>query len=245
MNSRDRFLVVFLFLGFLMKVVGEFVHEVLGHGFFVLLFGGKISRIYISVSWPYELSSITHEPPQDGFEVWQLVWIDGGGILVCLVVSFVLQGLLLLKVIRDWRLSTSLLWLSFWTFLNPSGYLIVGGIRPFGDVGALIAKGALTQATSLLLGVMVFTAAFFLISKILMDLLFELEFIRNSRELRISLSLFWLVIPVATALSCLGMRLPLLDLQIFTVISLIPVLASFVLPSIPMFVRHTNGGRVN
>ena len=239
MNSRDRFLVAFPFLGLLMKVIGEVVHEVMGHGFFVLLFGGRIGRVHISLLWPYELSSITHEPPQGGFEAWQLVWIDGGGILVCLLVSFVFQGLLLLNAVRDWRLATSLLWLSFWTFLNPSGYLVVGAIRPFGDVDALIAQGALTQATSLLLGMTVFVAAFFSISRILINLLFELELIRSSWELRISLTLFWLVIPVAAVLSCLGMSLSLLYLQIFALISFIPVLAGFVLPSIQMFVRHT------
>lgn len=232
MNSRGKFLTVFFFLAFVTKVIGELVHEVMGHGFFVLLFGGEIVKVHISLLWPYELSGIIPDPPQGGFEAWQLIWIDGGGILVCLMVSCVLQALLLLKIMKDWRLSTLLFWLSFWTFLNPTGYLLIGGIRPFGDVAALIAKGVLTQGTSLLMGLVIFIAAFFSISKILMDLLLSVDIIRDVKELRISLSLFWLVIPTITAVYCLGARQPLFYLQIFTVMSFTPVLAAFIMPSI-------------
>lgn len=141
MNGRVKFLATFLFLAFVMKIIGEFVHEVMGHGFFVLLFGGKIVRVYISLLWPYELSYIGWN---GNFETWQMPWIDGGGILICLIVSFVLQTLLLLGIVRDWRFLTPLFWLSFWTFLNPTGYLIMGGIKPFGDIAALIREGVLT-----------------------------------------------------------------------------------------------------
>ncbi len=232
MNSKGKFLVVFFFLAFAMKVIGELVHEVMGHGFFVLLFGGEIVRVHISLLWPYELSSITPHPPLGGFEAWQLIWIDGGGILVCLIVSCVFQALLLLKIMKDWRLSTLLFWLSFWTFLNPTGYLIVGGIRPFGDVAALIAKGILTQGTSLLVGLIIFFAAFFSISKILMDLFSSVDIVEDVKELRVSLSLFWLIIPIITAAYCLGTRQPLFHLQIFTTMSFAPVLVALIIPSI-------------
>jgi len=44
--------------GFVMKILSEVVHEVFGHGLFVLLFGGEITGLRISVLWPYELSRI-------------------------------------------------------------------------------------------------------------------------------------------------------------------------------------------
>ena len=234
MNSRGKFLVVFISLAFAMKVVGELIHEVMGHGFFILLFGGQIARVHISLLWPYELSSITPNQPKGGFEAWQLTWIDGGGILVCLIVSCVIQALLLFKIVKNWPLSTLLLWLSFWTFLNPTGYLIIGGIRPFGDVAALIAKDVLTQEISLVIGLLIFIAAFFSISKILMDLLLSLDLIRGVKELRVSISLFWLVIPIVTAVYCLGTSQPLFHLQVFTTISFAPVLVAFLIPSIPL-----------
>jgi len=129
-------------MAFVTKFVGEFVHEVMGHGFFVLLFGGKIVNIHLSLLWPYELSYIGWSGT---FMPWEQTWIAGGGILVCFIVSRILQELLLFNIIKDWRLSTPLLWLVFWTFLNPTGYLIIDGVRPFGDVASLIEDGVLTQ----------------------------------------------------------------------------------------------------
>jgi hypothetical protein len=229
MNSRVKSVAAFLFLAFVMKVIGELVHEVMGHGFCVLLFGGEITRVHISLLWPYELSYIVWT---GNFEAWQMPWIHGGGILVCLIVSGVLQALLLLGIVKDRRLSASLLWLSFWTFLNPTGYLIMGGIRPFGDVAALIAEGVLTQGGSLLIGVVIFLAAFFSLSKIFKDLIINAGLVRSIADLRVALSLFWLLIPLVTAISCLGMRVPSFYLQIFIAMSLIPVMATFIIASI-------------
>ena len=138
--TSDKFLGLTLFTAFVTKVVGEFVHEVMGHGFFILLFGGEIVDVHLSILWPYELSYIVW---RGTFLPWQHTWIAGGGILVCLIVSGMLQTLLLFNIVKDWRLSTLLLWLALWTFLNPTGYLIIGGISPFGDVAALINDGVL------------------------------------------------------------------------------------------------------
>lgn len=237
MTDRVRFLGGFIFLAFVMKVVGELVHEVVGHGFFILLFGSEIAKVHISLLWPYELSSITPNPPPGGFEPWQLVWIAGGGILVCLLVSCVIQALVLLRIVKHWPLSTLLLWLSFWTSLNPTGYLIISGIRPFGDVAALIAENVLTQGTSLAIGLLIFAVAFFSLSKILVDLLLSLDLARGAKELRFSVSLFWLVVPMITAVYCLGTRQPLLYLQIFAGLSFAPVLVSFTV--LPVLVKES------
>jgi hypothetical protein len=208
----------------------------MGHGFFVLLFGGDITSIHISLLWPYELSYIVWT---GNFEVWQMPWIHGGGILVCLIISGMLQAMLLLGIVKDPWLSSSLLWLSFWTFLNPTGYLIIGGIRPFGDVAALIAEGVLTQGGSELMGVVLFLAAFLSLSRVFGDLLFKVGLIRSIPDLRVALILFWLLIPLVTAISCLGMRLPFFYLIIFTALSLLPVVAALILPSI-LLQNHQN-----
>jgi len=225
MNVRVKFLSVFLFLAFAMKVIGEFVHEVMGHGFFVLLFGGEIVRVHISLLWPYDFSSIEWK---GNFQTWQLPWINGGGILVCLIVSCVLQTLLFLRIVNDWRFSSTLFWLSFWTFLNPTGYLILGGISPFGDIAALIAEGALTQVSSLVIGLIIFLIAFFSLSKIFRDLLLSVDIIRDIKDLRISLSLFWLLIPLTTAIMLIGRGQPLFYLPL----SFIPVMLALIAPSI-------------
>lgn len=226
MNGRVRFLTVFLFIAFVMKAVGEFVHEVGGHGFFVLLFGGEITRVYVSLLWPYELSSIGWN---GNFETWQLPFIYGGGLLVCLIVSWMIQTLLFLRIVRDWPLSSFLFWLSFWTLLNPVGYLILGGISPFGDVAALIAEGVLTQASSLAIGLIIFLVAFFSLSKIFRDLLLSVGIIKDYRGLRFSLGFFWLIVPLVTATALIGLRQPLFYLPV----SFIPSLLALIIPSIP------------
>jgi hypothetical protein len=188
-----------------MKVVSEFIHEVLGHGLFVLLFGGKITSVHISLLWPYSLSGIGYDPPQGGFLNWQKPWINVGGILVCLLVSLFLQILLYFGRIRDHRLSPALFWLSFWTFLNPTGYLIIGGIRPFGDIWQLINENVLTQASSIGLGLILFLFAFHSLSEIFKDLILHARIIKSSQELKFFLSMFWLTIPLTTVLALMGL----------------------------------------
>ncbi|HIE18928.1 TPA: hypothetical protein EYP75_04300 [Candidatus Bathyarchaeota archaeon] len=158
---KVKFSAEFLLIAFIMKIAGEFVHEVIGHGLFVLLFGGRIIRVYLSILWPYELSYIRWS---GNLENWQIIWIEGGGILTCTIVSVILQILLLLNVVKNWRMLTPIFWLAFWTFLNPAGYLILGGISLFGDIVALIARGALTRTSSIMIGLAIFLGSFISIS---------------------------------------------------------------------------------
>ncbi|MDO8125234.1 MAG: hypothetical protein Q6364_12755 [Candidatus Hermodarchaeota archaeon] len=234
MTGRSKFLAIYVVIAFVTKVIGEIVHEVAGHGLFILLFGGQITSVHISLLWPYELSHIGWS---GSFMRWQHSWIAGGGILVSIIVSGALQALLLFNVIKDWRSSTPLLWLAFWTFLNPTGYLIIGGVRPFGDVASLIAAGVLTQELSLLVGLILFVASFLSLSKLLITQLSITNVIESVDGLRLSLALFWAIIPVITMVTCLGMRLQILYFQVFSVLSLVPPLLAMLVPN---FLRSNN-----
>ncbi|MFP3897937.1 MAG: hypothetical protein ACLFVD_01285 [Dehalococcoidia bacterium] len=215
-----RFLAVFLSLGFAAKVLGEVVHEVLGHGLFVLVFGGRTTGIKISLLWPYELSHIAFSPPSGGFEAWQQALVDGGGLLMCLVVSFASQLVLLLSFSRrgHWVVSSLLFWLAFWTFINPAGYLVVAGIEPFGDVAKLISQGVMTERGAFAAGLVLFGVNLFSLSIILRKVL------RNAgvkEDASWSIVLFWLIVPALTLASVLGQdRSPLI-----AALGLIPVLA--------------------
>jgi hypothetical protein len=215
-----------------MKAGGEFVHEVLGHGLFVLLFGGRITRVHISLLWPYTLSGIGYAPPQGGFQNWQIPWIDGGGILVCLLVTFVLQSLLVFGKIRHHHLSFTLFWLAFWTFLNPTGYLIMGGMKPFGDIWQLINAGVLTQVSSIGMGLMLFLMAFYSLSKIFKDLVLQAGIIETVEEVKVFLSLFWLTIPLTTVLALMGLPFLGSNFYIALPISFIPSILAYKLSSI-------------
>jgi hypothetical protein len=216
-----KFLMIFLSLGFVTKILGELVHEVMGHGLFVLAFGGKITSIKISLLWPYKLSGIGFATPPDGFLPWQRALVDGGGILVCLIVSFVLQVILLRSLSKraNWVVSSTLFWLAFWTFINPAGYLVVGGIKPFGDVASLISEGVMTKQLAFILGLLIFLVSLFSLSIILRNVLRKAGV---NQDARWSIVLFWLIVPLLTFFSVLGLGQPLL----IALLGFIPVLAA-------------------
>jgi hypothetical protein len=216
-----KFLMAFLSLGFVAKILGEVVHEVMGHGLFVVAFGGRITNISISLLWPYELSGIGFAPPSGGFLPWQQVLINGGGILVCLVVSFILQLILLSSVSTraNWVVSSTLFWLAFWTFINPAGYLVVGGIKPFGDVANLISAGVMTKELAFILGLLIFLVSLFTLSLILRNVLRKAGV---NKDARWSIVLFWLIVPLLTLFTVVGQGLPLL----IALLGFIPVLAA-------------------
>jgi hypothetical protein len=216
-----KFLTVFLSLGFVTKILGEVVHEVMGHGLFVLAFGGRITSVSISLLWPYELSRIGFASPSSGFLPWQEVLVDGGGILMCLIVSFILQVILLLRFSKraHWAVSSTLFWLAFWTFINPAGYLVVGSIKPFGDVANLISAGVMTKEIAFILGILIFLISLFSLSIVLRNVLSKAGV---NKEPRWSIVLFWLIVPLLTLFSVVGQGQPLL----IALLGFIPVLAA-------------------
>ena len=215
-----KFLAFFLTVGFVMKIVGEVVHEIFGHGLLAVLFGGSITEVYISLLWPYESSYIRCGLPPLSF--WQTALFISGGILVCLIVSFSVQTFLLLKKLR-WWLSSTLFWFAFWCFINPTGYLIIGGITPFGDVGELINLGVLTSPTAIALGTLLFLIGFFVLSKILKSTLMEL-FSQSRAEFGVVL--FWFVVPFLTILYMIGYGRFLVG---YLPISFLPAVVSFLM----------------
>jgi len=190
--DKKVFLASFLILGFVMKIVSEFIHEVCGHGLFVLLFGGKIKNVYISVLWPYTLSHINWSLPS-GLTSMQMALIYGGGILVCSCISFLIQVFLTLKKEISWYYALTLFWLAFWTLVNSTGYLVVGGLTPFGDTQNLIRLGVFTAFFSLALGLALFAVGFVALSWILRRIFAE-RFPLNKASLGVPI--FWLLIPV-------------------------------------------------
>jgi hypothetical protein len=216
-----KFLMSFLSLGFVAKILGEVVHEVMGHGLFAVAFGGRITNIKISLLWPYELSYIGFSPAPGGFLPWQEVLVDGGGILMCLVVSLILQLILLLGFSKrgNWVVSSMFFWLAFWTFINPAGYLVVGGIEPFGDIANLISAGVMTQQLAFILGLLIFLVNLFSLSIILRNVLRKAGVKEDARW---SIVLFWLMVPLLTLVSVVGQGRPLL----IALLGFIPVLAA-------------------
>jgi hypothetical protein len=216
-----KFLMAFLSLGFVAKILSEVVHEVMGHGLFAMAFGGRITNINISLLWPYKLSGIGFSPPPGGFSPWQEVLVDGGGIIICLVVSFIIQLILLLSFSKrgNWLVSSMLFWLAFWTFINPAGYLVVGGMEPFGDIANLISAGVMTQQLAFILGLLLFLVNLFSLSIVLRNVLMKSGVKEDARW---SIVLFWFIVPLLTFFSVAGLGQPL----VIALLGFIPVLAA-------------------
>ena len=189
-KSLFSFLTVFFIYGFLTKLISETLHEV-GHGIFVMAFGGKVLKIFISVLWPLQRSWIRWRLPEN-IGSWELSLIYAGGILTCLVVSFSLQAYLHLKK-NPWIISLPLAWLSFWCFLNGAGYLILGGLVSYGDIRDLIKLGCLTNISSIVIGLILFAIGFPSLSKIFFNI-FSRKF--SEKGSMIASMLFWMQIPV-------------------------------------------------
>lgn len=224
MQDRKVFFAWFVVIGFLMKIAAEFIHEILGHGLFVLLFGGNIEAVHISILWPYELSYINWSFLISGITSEQLAWVYAGGILVCACISFLSQALLLMKRRISWYFSLALFWLAFWTLTNAAGYLIIGGLRPFGDVYDLIRLGVLTSSSSLAIGLVAFVLGFIALSWILRKVLIEFF---TAKKASLGVILFWLIIP---ALVIVMWASPERNLQeAYVPLAFIPALLSFVI----------------
>jgi hypothetical protein len=222
------FAVLFTVSSLVMKIASELIHEVMGHGFFVLLFGGSISRIHISLLWPYRLSFIRFTPPPSGFTHAQLIWVTAGGIVACLVVSAMTQAWSL-RHQGQGPIAMLLFWLGFWTFINPAGYLLVGGIKPFGDVEKLIGLGVLGPWSSFVMGLAVFLLSFLSLSVLLGRLVIRACSVSRTRQLRVLLAAFWALVPVITFASLAGLGWSIMPLPIF--LSVLPILVAWALPS--------------
>lgn len=129
-----RFLLTFLFLGFVMKIVSEFIHE-MGHAAFVLIFGGTVTGISISVEWPFTLSH-TRWKLQNPTDI-QIALISVAGIVFDVTITVLGQALLITRKKISQFSAVALFWLSFWPYLGSVVYLVMGAFYPFGDILAL------------------------------------------------------------------------------------------------------------
>lgn len=86
-------MLTFSISGFVVKIVGEIVHELPGHGSLVLLFGGQVTNVFISVLWPFELPYVRWSIPNA--TLGKIAWIMAGGILASAIVSYCIQVVLL------------------------------------------------------------------------------------------------------------------------------------------------------
>ena len=183
-----RFLLTFLFLGFMMKVLSEFIHE-MGHASLVLIFGGRVTGMSISVEWPFTLSHTRWEL-QNPTDI-QVALISVAGIIFDVFTS--LTGQTLLRTRKDIRpfLAIALFWLSFWSYLSSVVYLVMGAFYPFGDVLDLIGVMPVPQLWIGTIGVVLLISFTYSLSLILRDIFSSVLGLVNASEM---VSYFWAIL---------------------------------------------------
>lgn len=183
-----RFLLTFLFLGFLMKVVSEFIHE-MGHASFVLILGGRVTGMSISVEWPFTLSHTRWEL-QNPTDI-QIALISVAGIVFDVFTS--LAGQTILRTRKETRLfsAIALFWLSFWSYLSSVVYLVMGAFYPFGDVLDLIGAVPVPRILIGAIGVILLISLTYSLSMILKDMFSSVLGLVNASEM---VCYFWAIL---------------------------------------------------
>ncbi len=183
-----RFLLMFVFLGFMMKIISEFIHE-MGHVSTVLMLGGEVLGVSIRAEWPFTLSHTKWIIP-DPTGV-NLALIAVAGIVFETVTSITGQAMLFLR--RGMRpvYSVSIFWLSFWTYLSPVVYLLMGALHPFGDILDLVNA---VQVPRLLIGgvgIALFVSCTYSLSLILRNIFLNILDLKAASN---AVSYFWAVL---------------------------------------------------
>jgi len=191
-NERRRvyanYLLMFAFFGFLMKIVSEFVHE-MGHVITVLILGGKILGISIRAEWPFALSYTKWTIPNPSYINLAMVAI--AGILFEIVTSIIGQSILILKKNMHPTYAIPIFWLSFWTYLSPVVYLVMGAFHPFGDILDLVNVIAVPKLLIGIIGLVILIPFTYLLSLILRNIFSKIMDLSKASDM---VSYFWALI---------------------------------------------------
>ncbi len=211
-----RFLLTFLFLGFMMKVVGEFIHE-MGHATFVLIFGGKLTGMSISVEWPFTMSSTMWE--MQNSSSFQIGLISVGGILFDVMATVLGQALLISRKKMNQFSAVALFWLSFWPYLSSVVYLVMGAFYPFGDILALTNVIDIPRLWIGAIGIVLLISSTYSLSMILRDIFSRVLQITKASDM---VSFFWAVLHLFfVSITIVKFGLPLPPSVVMAVLALI------------------------
>jgi hypothetical protein len=192
---------------------------VIGHGLITVLFGGRIEGLHISLISPLDTSHITLD--QSNLTAEQYLLAISGGMVVDLTLSFLLQGILLLKRF-EWKVFIPMVWLAFWLHSNDTAIIIGNALtRGPGDMTELIEAGTFSAPLALILGIILYFLGFFAISTIIRRML--IYYSLEKPKVKYYILLFWVIVPLNIVLYILKTGL------ISTIfIGLVPPITSYV-----------------
>lgn len=213
----------FLFLSlivisFFLKFASEFTHEVLGHCGFGMLMGGTVNGWYVSWIWPLEFgyASVSFGAGIPGSSTFARAVMMIGGIAACLIAASVSHSLIYVtskkRILPKGSISKSKLlilhvafWYGFWAFANSVGYLILGGVTNFGDIGMFVGLTGTPNWLIITLGFIAFFILLYLIS-FNSSIIFRPLLPKTSPKM--ITSIFWLILPLIFFLILLNPDMP-------------------------------------
>ena len=230
---------MFLFLGFMMKIASEFIHE-MGHASFVLMFGGRVTGMSISVEWPFTLSHTRWEMrnPSD----IQIALISIAGILFDVLTT--LSGQAILRMRKEIRpfFAIALFWLSLWPYLSSVVYLVMGAFYPFGDILDLISAIPVPRIWIGTLGVILLFSFTYSLSMILKGIFSSVLGLVNASE---AVSYFWAVLHMFfVSITIVKYGMPMPPAITMTVLVLIFVWSFFTVRWLLVIVSRLRGTEV-
>ncbi|UCE12902.1 MAG: hypothetical protein JSV04_12005 [Candidatus Heimdallarchaeota archaeon] len=169
---------------------------------------------------PLDTSHITLD--QTNLSYQQYLLAVSGGMIVDLTLSFLLQGILLLRRF-EWKLSIPMLWLAYWCHSNDNGIIIGNALTGAeGDMTGLIEAGIFSSSFALILGIFLYFLGFFLISTIIRRLLISYSIERPKAGFYILF--FWTIVPFNVVLYILKT-----GLVSTIIIGIIPLITLYIL----------------
>ncbi|MFX0075859.1 MAG: hypothetical protein ACFE96_10485 [Candidatus Hermodarchaeota archaeon] len=159
-----------LLISFLMKYLSEWTHEFLGHGVFGVLLGGELVDYYVSWIWPLDFGyAQVILPLGSGYGARAIV--ASGGIIACGSAALLTQ-IFMFFVFRKRGIEQAWLtigfhfvfWYGFWAFMNSIGYLLVGGLLNFGDIGQIVYLTGLPNTLFITIGFILLIILYFFVS---------------------------------------------------------------------------------
>jgi len=164
------FLSSIILISFLMKYFSEWSHEFLGHGGFGFLLGGSLVDYSVSWIWPLEFGFALVNLPLGSGSIARAL-LASGGIITCGSAAVISQTLIFLvlrkKVLnRIWLFIGFhfIFWYGFWAFMNSIGYLLIGGLLNFGDIGQIVYLTGLPNSLFISIGFVLLIVLYYMIS---------------------------------------------------------------------------------
>ncbi|MHA2202308.1 MAG: hypothetical protein ACW991_01340 [Candidatus Hodarchaeales archaeon] len=185
-----------------------------------MVFGGRIEGVHISLISPLDTSHITLD--QNNLTNEQYLIAVSGGMIVDLTLSFILQGILLLRRI-EWKLSIPMVWLAYWCHSNDTGIIIGNALTGVeGDMTELIGARIISASFALILGIILYFLGFFLISAIIRRMLDDYSI--EKPKIKYYILIFWMVVPLNIVLYIFKT-----GLVSTIIIGIIPLMGSYIL----------------